>query len=374
MQTKKSLNLNLINQKLFEFGLNQSKISEKLGVSREAVSKWFKAENLPSAGLLLKLSKLLKLTFDEILKMEYINQPIISYRKNANAKTTDEDIDFALGMGLILDKLAQYFPLDSTYKPSFLQHPQNDYEYINNIVQDIRNDIKLDNEILTFKDIISIYYKNNSVVIPVLWGNNKRHANALRVYIPDSMTTWVYLNMNTNIYDFKFIMAHELGHIIAIDLIGKEAESFSDNFAGALLFPKNHVSNLYERIMNESSERQRIHLIIEEGKKLKTSPLSIYYQLTEYFKYYQKPDINVKHLIFQFNTKFKSYFSTVAMKVFNTENPSAEKYVNYVNKYFEPPFFKYLKKYIEENELSSTFIQNLLDIPYLDAQNIYHAL
>lgn len=57
-------------------------------------------------------------------------------------------------------------------------------------------------------------------------------------FLPESDTTWVYLNLDTNVHDLKFWMAHELGHCLSPSLTGTEvAEDFADAFAGALLFP-----------------------------------------------------------------------------------------------------------------------------------------
>lgn len=374
MKIKKTLNLPILSKKLTELGLNQASIARELDISRETVSKWFKSVNQPSAGKLLKLSKLLKLEFEDILILEYLDQPIVDYRKNATAKTSEKDKEFAVGMGNAIERLLPYFQLDITTKPPVLLNPQNDYDYISEVAQKIRTDMKFTNDILMVKDIISIFNKYHSVIIPVLWGVNKRHANALRIYLPDSMTTWIYLNLNTKMYDFKFWMSHELGHVLAFDLKEKEAESFADNFAGALLFPRQQAEDLYNKLINENSKRQQIDMIIEKGKEFVISPLSVYLQIGAYAKHYNKPDINLKHLIYKFNTKFNSYFPTVAMKIFKNEHPKAERYINYVNEKFKPPFFTYLNKYIEDKSPSPVFIQNLLDVSFLDAQNIYHAL
>lgn len=374
MKIRKELNLPNIYNKLSQLGLNQAQVAEKLGVSREAVSKWFKSENLPSAGKLLKLSKLLELTFDSIVNLEFINQPLVDFRKNGSATTSEDDRDFALGMGNALESMVPHFPLNFTNKPPVLQKPHNDYFYIIDIVNKIRSEMNFTKDILKFKDLVSIFNKYNSIIIPVLWDGNRRHANALRIYLPDSMTTWIYLNLNTNLYDFKFWMTHELGHVLAPDLKGDEAELFADNFAGSLLFPFNETEKLYEVVSKEKSERKQIDLIINKAKELLISPLSVYLQLIQYATNHQKQTIDLKHLIYKFNSKFKTYFPTLAYKIFGKEHPDAKKYIKYVNENFDPPFFIYLKKYLDNRSASPTFIQNLLDISFLDAQNIYHAL
>jgi hypothetical protein len=74
--------------------------------------------------------------------------------------------------------------------------------------------------------------------LPFDWGKKGRHENALHIFLPDFMTTWVYLNLDVTVHDYKFWMGHELDHGLAPELTGDEAEDFADAFAGALLFPE----------------------------------------------------------------------------------------------------------------------------------------
>jgi hypothetical protein len=46
----------------------------------------------------------------------------------------------------------------------------------------------------------------HAVLVPVLWGAREHHGNALNIYLPDSQTTWVFVNLDSNIVDFKFWM------------------------------------------------------------------------------------------------------------------------------------------------------------------------
>jgi len=64
-------------------------------------------------------------------------------------------------------------------------------------------------------------------------------AAALHIYLPDSQTTIVYLNLDTKLFDFKFWMLHELGHVKTRGLLDPAAtEAFADSFAYAPLVPK----------------------------------------------------------------------------------------------------------------------------------------
>ena len=53
--------------------LTQSELSNKLGVSDRAVSKWERGINMPDASIMLELSKILGITVNELLTGEVIN-------------------------------------------------------------------------------------------------------------------------------------------------------------------------------------------------------------------------------------------------------------------------------------------------------------
>ena len=105
-------------------------------------------------------------------------------------------------------------------------------------------------EEIRFEHLIGFFNELQAVIIPVLWGNKENHENALHIYLPASMTTWIYLNLDCRIHDFKFWMAHELGHIHAPTLQSEAGEDFADAFAGALLVPHELAELEYEELQN----------------------------------------------------------------------------------------------------------------------------
>ncbi|WP_245710987.1 hypothetical protein [Thorsellia anophelis] len=70
-----------------------------------------------------------------------------------------------------------------------------------------------------------------------MWGAKQRHENAVYIHLPDSGSTWGYLNLKTNIRDFKFWMTYELDHSLSATLESDDAENFADAFAASLLYP-----------------------------------------------------------------------------------------------------------------------------------------
>lgn len=64
--------------------LTQSELSNKLGVSDRAVSKWERGINMPDASIMLELSKILGITVNELLTGEIIDDK--DYMKKAEEK------------------------------------------------------------------------------------------------------------------------------------------------------------------------------------------------------------------------------------------------------------------------------------------------
>ena len=54
-----------------ETGLSQEALAEKIGVSRQAVSKWERSESSPDTDNLISLAKLYGVSLDDLLYTEY---------------------------------------------------------------------------------------------------------------------------------------------------------------------------------------------------------------------------------------------------------------------------------------------------------------
>ncbi len=57
------------------YGLSQEELAEKLGVSRQAVSKWERGESSPDTDNLIALAKLYRVSLDELLGLGAPQQP-----------------------------------------------------------------------------------------------------------------------------------------------------------------------------------------------------------------------------------------------------------------------------------------------------------
>lgn len=349
-----------------------------LGVSRESVSRWFKNEKFPRPDKLLKLAKILKLGFAElVIEVPMVNEPVVAFRKKGAHKITAGYIEQARDMGRILTQLVPYLPFDDLARPATLRAPSIDYAYVQKAARRVRSEIGVDEgDEIKFESLIRSFNELHAVIIPVLWGSKDNHENALHIYLPESMTTWIYLNLDCKLHDFKYWMIHELGHVYAPQLKGEESENFAEAFAGALLVPKELAKREYTHLRRLANIGKQINRIKEVADSLIVSPLTVYFEINKYAEYHDLPKIDMEsdRAIFRANTNFNKEFSSVSKYLFNTDEPTPAQYVESAREVFDSPFFEVLKSFVIEKRKSASFVQSLLNIPFTDAQGVHEEL
>jgi len=374
---KKTLNLENVTAAMEQAGLSPANISEKLSVSREAVSKWLSGKSLPRPDKLLRLALTLDLKLDElIIRTEDPSEPVIAFRKRGASKTTQIHIARAKDMGRMLSELVPYLPYDLLERPATLKNPVIDYAYVQQVAAKIRSEIGVgpDDE-LTFNHLIKKFNELQAVIVPVLWGKKDKHENALHIYLPDSMTTWVYLNLDVEVHDFKFWMAHELGHVYSPELRDKQAEDFADAFAGALIFPESLAAKAYEAVSRTRSDKGRIAKIREIADRFSISLISVYYEINKYTQHHGLATHQLGNgALFGANANFNKLYRTVSQTIFDADSPEPKQYIDTARELFNSPAFDALKKYFIEHGKSSGYIQSILNTPLLDAKGIHAEL
>ena len=374
----KRLNIKNITEKLESMGLSQSNLASELGVSREAVSKWMKNQKFPRPEKLIKLAHRLKLSFDEIVvRLPSEGEPVIAFRKKGRHKISDDYIEAAKYTGSLLEKLVPYLPFDNLSRHPSLIDPKLDYEYIHGITKEIRVAIgATGTSEISFQRLISFFNQYHAVIIPVFWGNKDQHENALHIYLPKTMTTWIYLNLDSKIHDFKFWMAHELGHVKSPDLKGDEAEDFADAFAGALLIDEETAKNEYIQMCRLRTISKQINRLKETAENLVVSPITVYYEINKYARHINKSEIDLEtnHAIYKAATVFNKQYNTVSQSLFKNKKPTASEYLSCPKKLFQSPFFDALRSFLKENKKSAGFIQSILNLPLADAHYLYEEL
>lgn len=373
MEVNKKFILDDLNKLIQKKGLSQSDIADKLNVTRSAVSKWFKNKAFPKPKILLELSLLLgENLIKYIQKNEY--KPVIHFRKVGNKTTKNEHYETAEYRGYALKELVEYLPFETLTHPKVLHNPINEYNYIQSAVTNYRSEMGV-TRVLDFSHIINFFNECHAVLIPVLWGEKEAHENAMYIYLPDSMTSWVYLNLDTNIIDFKFWMSHELGHIVSNNskkVETEKSEKFADRFASALLFPKQFAQEAYSNIKNIRSTGAVINYILELAQEFVISPYTIYSEIEHYVKANNLSFNNLK--IWPATTNFKKNYPILSKSFVNNEYDIKD-YICNIEENFKTPIFKMVRSYYKNNPNKSYgFIEKVFGFSNIDSHGFYMEL
>lgn len=373
---EKKLNIKRIAAAMDLMGLNQAGLAKQLEVSRAIVTSWFKGDKFPRPDKLLKLGLTLGLPFQDLVeKPVSANEPIVAFRKKASRKTKDTHLTQAKEMGQLLELLVAYIPFDRMFQPPALKTPLLDYDFIQRAAGTIRRDMGLRNmEPIQFHQLISRINAFEVILIPVFHGSKENHENALHIYLPSSKTTWIYLNLDSNILDFNFWMAHELGHVLSPSLSGDTAEDFADAFAQALLFPGDQAATAYAAMTKTKSKKNRINKIIEIAKTLTISPVTVYKAINGHAEAKGLPPVFLEPEIYAATANLNKTFTNIGMTLCKESPPPAVKYIEITRTIFHSPFFDILRVFLSENEKSPGFIQSILDTSVLDAKAIHAEL
>ncbi|MCK5695375.1 MAG: helix-turn-helix transcriptional regulator [Desulfobacula sp.] len=359
-------------------GLNQAKLSKALDVSRTIVTNWFKGDKFPRPDKLLKMGITLGLPINQLV-IEQPNPlaPVVSFRKKMNRKTKTQHFDRAIDMGRLLELLVDFYPFDNIIQPPTLKQPSLDYNYLQKVSSQIRKDFNIGacNPVRP-EHLIQKFVDLEVVVIPVLWGSKQNHENALRIYLPSSKTTWIYLNLDSNAHDFLFWMVHEMGHVISPSLHENTdlSEDFADEFAQAFLFPKECAENAYFEIYAQKTNAKKISKILQFAKDHLISPITVYKSINKYAYHLNKNEIDIDKSLYPATTKFNKKYPKISEVLNKNSEYTAADYIEISESTFQASFFKIIKKYLSENDKSPGFIQTILATTLLDAKEIHAEL
>jgi transcriptional regulator with XRE-family HTH domain len=373
---QKRLNSDKAKAAISTAGLTQTAIAGHLDVSKEAVSQWLNGKSFPRPNKLLKLAKLLQLSFNELVIKDDPDAPKVAFRKMKGTKTTDHHIEKAQQTGIFLRHLVPFLPFDTLEMPPILKSPNRDYLYLKQVSAKVRRDINLNvTDTIDFSHLIRRFAQLQAVIVPVLWGSKERHENAIHIHLPDSQSTWVYLNLDVNIHDFKFWMAHELGHCLSPSLSGDDAEDFADDFAGALLFPDELAEQAYRDISNQKTNTNKINKLLIIAEKEVISPYTVLLQVNKLAQHTEQATIDLGQSFFAALTRFNKDHPNISTAMLgDVTQLDARTFIQKTESSFETPFFDLLKQYLKHSNKGPGYIQTVTDMPLLDARSIHAEL
>lgn len=354
-------------------GWSQDQLAKELGESAQVVSNWLQGKNFPRPDKLLKLAATLKLGFDQLVKPE-ADQPVIAFRKKAGAKTTDGHIVKALAMAALLKPLVAYLPQQRALHTS-LPSPSTAWAPLQNAVAQVRQQLGIGAQaVLRYEHLIKEFKQNDALLVPVLWGQKQNHKNALHILLPKEKVTFVYLNLDTHLEDFKFWMAHELAHVYTPDLAGTNAgEDFADAFAGVLLFPQGCAEEAYAKARQTRGATQMLSELLACAHEHSISLYTVFRQVQNFAHAKGLPPLPLADA--QVHAVRNSQRSgLVSETLFKPAPPKAEELIAATVHVFGSDFFVALKQMLTERGTGPGYLQQILDIGLQDAVALHAAL
>ncbi len=355
-------------------GWDQKRLAEAVGVSGQAVTNWMKGQDFPRPATLLKLATTLSLSFDKLVLADAASQPVIAFRKKGGAKTTEEHVLRARAMGAMLKPLVQYLPARQSLRTQ-ISDTSLDYEHLQMTVSAVRSKLGIgQGAILSYEHLITQFVENDAVIVPVMWGEKQRHENALHILLPSEKVTFIYLNLDTHLEDFKFWMAHELAHVYTPELAGKdEGEDFADAFAGALLFPRELAHQAYVSACSKRSAGGVITALHAFASHHGISLFSVFAEVCKYasakglapLKATEKDIHAVRNSV---------RGELVSAILFKPLPPDPKTYIASAHGVFQSVFFTALQSMLRDRGTGAGYVQQVLSIAVPDAQAVYQEL
>lgn len=372
---EKLLNSVAIQGVLAERGITQKQLADAVGISSQAVTNWLKGKDFPRPASLLKLATTLSLTFDQLVLTTDVGRPVIAYRKKANVKTTAAHLAKAEGIGMLLKPLVPHLPELRALR-TLITSPSTNYDRLQTAVSQTRDQLGIgETAVLGYEHLIGEFKNCGAILVPVLWGNKGNHENALHIRLPKEDVTFIFLNLDTHLEDFKFWMAHELAHVFTPELSGAtdEWEDYADAFAGALLFPKTCAEAAYRAASQEPKMDRVIQVLMTQAANHMISLFTVYQQIQQFAKAAGRPALNIDEKSIH-ALRNRQRWPLVSTALFDPMPPSPQRYIAACENTFQTDFFHALKRMIIESGTGAAYIQQILDTPFQDALALHEEL
>jgi len=376
IQRDNRLNREIALERMSARGLSQADVGRQLNVTRQTVSQWLHGERFPRPDKLLRLGRLLELTRDQLVHADDDKSPVCMYRRKAGHRIPQGYLAETQHRARLLELLVPHLPYDCMSRPPTLIDPRLDHDYVEKAAERVRDLMgKGTEDPVEIADLVGHYRQHHAVLVPVFWGDTG-HEHGLHVYLPSSMTTWVYVNLMSSFHDFKFWLAHELGHVKAPGLREAEGEGFADAFAGALLLPGAAVARLDNRLRRLTRTASQVACLHESARRLAISPLTIYYRLAVHARAcgHEPLRLDQDQLIFRATSAFRQKDRLAAQDYFTSLPPGAEEYVATTTTALATPFFRAVRAHLRQTGQGTGFLQSVLQLSAGDAQALYEVL
>jgi hypothetical protein len=279
-------------------------------------------------------------------------------------------------MGILLKPLSGYLPTRQSLRTQ-ISETSLAYESLQATAAAVRAKLGVGQEAtLSYQHLIGQFAANDAVIVPVMWGAKNRHENALHILLPADKVTFIYLNLDTHLEDFKFWMAHELAHVFTPDLAGKDAgEDFADAFAGALLFPRELAHQAYVSASNKRSPVGVIAALNDFAQRHLISIFSVFNEVNKYSIFMGLPSLKVSSSqVHAARNSDGVRGELVSATLFKPGPPESATYIAAAQSVFQSVFFTALQAMLRERGTGAGYVQQVMSLALPDAQAIHDEL
>jgi len=333
-----------------------------------------RGEGFPRPAALLKLGTLLRLSFEQLVKTDVADRPVVAFRKKGNAKTTDIHINKATETGMLLKPLVPYLPEMQALR-MLITSPSIEYSKLQIAVSQTRARLGLgDQAVLRYEQLIGEFADCGAILVPVLWGAKGNHENAMHIRLPAEDVTFIFVNLDTRVEDFKFWMAHELAHVFTPNLTGStKGEDYADAFAGSLLFPRACAEVAYAEASRKRSAKGKMDALLHHARMHSISLNTVYQRVKEYAAFVGLPALSIDDRAIHMVRNSISG-PLVSEALFDPVPPGPRQYIANAENNFRSIFFHALKQMILDKGTESGYLQQILDLSIGDAQALHEEL
>lgn len=241
-------------------GYAQNAIADKLGVTKQSISKYEKGQMLPDSTILLKMANIFGYNPDFFFRSLTVRLEQVEFRKRSSLKGKK----LAMVKAQVIDSLERYLELEelmnitSDFKNPISDIPINNGLDVEKASKKLLNKWNLGDNPLP--NILEMVEDKGIKVIEVDVGNN---FDGLSTWINDTIPV-IVVNRNTDIVRKRFNVLHELGHLllqIPESTSYQDKELYCNRFAGAMLIP--------DYVFFEELEGKRHHIYLNELAEIK---------------------------------------------------------------------------------------------------------
>ncbi|MDI9874101.1 helix-turn-helix domain-containing protein [Flectobacillus rivi] len=251
-------------------------LADRIGVSKQMISKYEKGDSIPSSKMLIKLAKALEVKMDYFFLSSSVELGEINFRKKNSfsikkINSLKEKIKIELSNYLEIENILQ---INNSFENPIKRRKVSATNDIEEIVSDLRIEWEIGFD--PIHNIIQLLEDKEIKIIEI--NEPENNFDGLATIINGKYPV-VVLNKTFSVERKRFTLLHELGHLLLElpECDVKFEENICNRFAAEFLFPQNLVIKEFGNKRESISFRE----LVEVQKKYGISIRAIIYRLKD---------------------------------------------------------------------------------------------